>query len=128
RGRRGLPPGPGGAIPRSRPPTTVSRWGPGKKDVSREGVPRELSQKPGGGGKPPGSGPPVKARERRAGLLSLSRAISSAASTATEANPLEAESLAPNFTKVEIKAVGMGAVNEDGQPATVGYDLALAHV
>ena len=38
------------------------------------------------------------------------------------------ESLSFNFTKIMCKDVGLGAKNEDGQPATVGYDLALANV
>jgi type VI secretion system secreted protein Hcp len=38
------------------------------------------------------------------------------------------ESLSFNFTKVMMTDVGMGAKNEDGQPATVGYDLALGNV
>jgi type VI secretion system secreted protein Hcp len=38
------------------------------------------------------------------------------------------ESLSFNFTKVSMTDVGMGAKNEDGQPATVGYDLAAATI
>jgi type VI secretion system secreted protein Hcp len=38
------------------------------------------------------------------------------------------ESLSFNFTKIMCTDVGLGAKNEDGQPATVGYDLALAAV
>jgi type VI secretion system secreted protein Hcp len=38
------------------------------------------------------------------------------------------ESLSLNFTKVMMRDVALGAKNEDGQPATVGYDLALANV
>jgi len=38
------------------------------------------------------------------------------------------ESLSFNFTKIMCKDVTMGAKNDDGQPATVGYDLALANV
>jgi type VI secretion system secreted protein Hcp len=38
------------------------------------------------------------------------------------------ESLSFNFTKVMMTDVGLGAKNEDGQPATVGYDLATANV
>jgi type VI secretion system secreted protein Hcp len=38
------------------------------------------------------------------------------------------ESLSFNFTKVMMTDVGLGAKNDDGQPATVGYDLALANV
>jgi type VI secretion system secreted protein Hcp len=38
------------------------------------------------------------------------------------------ESISLNFTKVMMTDVGMGAKNEDGQPATVGYDLGLANV
>jgi type VI secretion system secreted protein Hcp len=38
------------------------------------------------------------------------------------------ESLSLNFTKFMVTDVTMGAKNEDGQPATVGYDLAQANV
>jgi type VI secretion system secreted protein Hcp len=38
------------------------------------------------------------------------------------------ESLSFNFTKVMCTDVGLGAKNDEGQPATVGYDLALANV
>ena len=38
------------------------------------------------------------------------------------------ESLSFNFTKVMMTDVGLGAKNDEGQPATVGYDLALANV
>jgi type VI secretion system secreted protein Hcp len=38
------------------------------------------------------------------------------------------ESLSLNFTKVMCRDVGLGAKNEDGSPATVGYDVALANV
>jgi len=38
------------------------------------------------------------------------------------------ESLSFNFTKIECRDVGLGAKNEDGSPATVGYDLAAATV
>jgi type VI secretion system secreted protein Hcp len=38
------------------------------------------------------------------------------------------ESLTFNFTKIEMTDVGMGAKGNDGQPATVGYDLGLASV
>jgi type VI secretion system secreted protein Hcp len=38
------------------------------------------------------------------------------------------ESLSFNFTKIMCRDIGLGAKNEDGQPATVGYDLALGNV
>lgn len=38
------------------------------------------------------------------------------------------ESLSFNFTKIMMTDVGLGAKNDEGQPATVGYDLALANV
>lgn len=38
------------------------------------------------------------------------------------------ESLSFNFTKVMCTDIGMGAKGDDGQPATVGYDLALGNV
>ena len=38
------------------------------------------------------------------------------------------ESLSFNFTKIMCTDIGLGAKNDDGQPATVGYDLALANV
>ena len=38
------------------------------------------------------------------------------------------ESVSLNFTKVMMTDVGLGAKNDEGQPATVGYDLALANV
>jgi type VI secretion system secreted protein Hcp len=36
------------------------------------------------------------------------------------------ESLSFNFTKIMCRDVGLGAKNEDGAPATVGYDLGAA--
>ena len=42
--------------------------------------------------------------------------------------PLQMESLSFNFTKIMMTDVGLGAKNEDGQPATVGYDLGLGNV
>lgn len=38
------------------------------------------------------------------------------------------ESLSLNFTKIMCTDIGLGAKNDDGQPATVGYDLALGNV
>lgn len=38
------------------------------------------------------------------------------------------ESLSLNFTKIRMTDVGLGAKNENEQPATVGYDLAQANV
>ena len=38
------------------------------------------------------------------------------------------ESLSLNFTKIEMRDIGLGSKNEDGQPETVGYDLATANV
>ena len=38
------------------------------------------------------------------------------------------ESLSFNFTKVMMTDVGLGAKNDEGQPATVGYDLGLGNV
>jgi type VI secretion system secreted protein Hcp len=38
------------------------------------------------------------------------------------------ESLSFNFTKIMCTDVGLGAKNDEGQPATVGYDLGLANV
>ncbi len=38
------------------------------------------------------------------------------------------ESLSFNFTKIMCRDVALGAKNEDGSPATVGYDLALGNV
>lgn len=38
------------------------------------------------------------------------------------------ESLSINFTKIMCTDVALGAKNEDGNPATVGYDLGLANV
>src|SRR5271166_2136020 len=38
------------------------------------------------------------------------------------------ESLSFNFTKIMCTDVGLGAKGDDGQPATVGYDLALGNV
>ena len=38
------------------------------------------------------------------------------------------ESLSFNFTKIMCRDIALGAKNEDGQPATVGYDLALGNV
>ena len=40
--------------------------------------------------------------------------------------PMESVSL--NFTKIQCRDVSLGAKNEDGAPATVGYDLGLAKV
>ena len=40
--------------------------------------------------------------------------------------PLESVSL--NFTKIQCRDIGLGAKNEDGQPATVGYDLGAGTV
>jgi type VI secretion system secreted protein Hcp len=38
------------------------------------------------------------------------------------------ESLSFNFTKILCRDIGLGAKNDDGQPATVGYDVALGNV
>jgi type VI secretion system secreted protein Hcp len=38
------------------------------------------------------------------------------------------ESLSFNFTKIMCRDIGLGAKNDAGDPATVGYDLALATV
>jgi len=38
------------------------------------------------------------------------------------------ETLSFNFTKIMVRDIGLGAKNEDGGPATVGYDLALGNV
>src|SRR5438128_5970959 len=38
------------------------------------------------------------------------------------------ESLSFNFTKIACRDIGLGAKNEDGSPATVGYDVALGNV
>jgi len=38
------------------------------------------------------------------------------------------ESLSFNFTKIMMTDVGLGAKNDEGQPATVGYDIALGNV
>ena len=38
------------------------------------------------------------------------------------------ESLSFNFTKIMCTDVALGAKNEDGQPASVGYDIALGNV
>ena len=38
------------------------------------------------------------------------------------------ESLSFNFTKIMMTDIGLGAKNDEGQPATVGYDLALGNV
>ncbi|SRR5579883_16149 len=38
------------------------------------------------------------------------------------------ESLSLNFTKVACKDVGLGAKNDEGQPATVTYDIGLAKI
>jgi len=38
------------------------------------------------------------------------------------------ESVSLNFTKIQCRDIGLGAKNEDGQPATVGYDLGAGTV
>ena len=38
------------------------------------------------------------------------------------------ESLSFNFTKIMCKDIGLGAKNDDGQPAAVGYDIGLGNV
>ena len=38
------------------------------------------------------------------------------------------ESLSFNFTKIMCKDVALGAKNEDGNPASVGYDIGLGNV
>jgi type VI secretion system secreted protein Hcp len=36
------------------------------------------------------------------------------------------ESISFNFTKIQMRDISLGSKNEDGAPATVGYDLGLA--
>ena len=38
------------------------------------------------------------------------------------------ESISLNFTKIQMRDIGLGAKNDDGSPATVGYDLGLGNV